>query len=59
MKLRNGTTGRLQRVALLLVLLSALAWDGTASAASHDNTAVYMLTNAAAGNFVLRLSSFV
>ncbi len=53
MKLRNGTTGRLQRVALLLaLLLSALFWGGTASAASRDKTAVYVLTNAADGNAV-------
>jgi hypothetical protein len=53
MKLRNGMLGRLHRVVLLLaLLLSALAWGGTASAASHDSSAVYVLTNAAAGNAV-------
>jgi len=53
MKLRNGMPGRLQRVVLLaLLLLSAMAWGGTASAASHNSSAVYVLTNAAAGNAV-------
>jgi len=51
MKRRNGTPGRSYRIALLLALLvSAMAWGGTASAASHDSTAVYVLTNSAAGN---------
>src|SRR4051794_2025268 len=53
MKLRKGTPGRLHRVAILLaLLLSALAWGGTASAESRSNDAVYVLTNAAAGNAV-------
>jgi len=53
MRLRKRTPGRLHRVVLLLALLvSALAWGGTASATSRDNDAVYVLTNAAAGNAV-------
>jgi 6-phosphogluconolactonase (cycloisomerase 2 family) len=53
MKLRKGMPGRLDRVVILLaLLLSMLAWGGTASAASRDNDAVYVLTNAAAGNAV-------
>jgi 6-phosphogluconolactonase (cycloisomerase 2 family) len=53
MKLRNRMPGRLHQVAILLaLLLSTLAWGGTASAAPHDSSAVYVLTNAAAGNAV-------
>jgi 6-phosphogluconolactonase len=53
MKLRKGMPGRLDRVVILLaLLLTALAWGGTASAASRGNSAVYVLTNAAAGNAV-------
>ena len=53
MRLRKGTPGRLHRGVLLLALLvSALAWGGTASATSRDNDAVYVLTNAVAGNAV-------
>jgi 6-phosphogluconolactonase (cycloisomerase 2 family) len=45
--------GRLHRTAILLaLLLAALAWGGTASAAPRGNSAVYVLTNAAAGNQV-------
>src|SRR5205085_3550283 len=37
---------------LLALLLAALAWGGTASAGSRGKDAVYVLTNAVAGNAV-------